>query len=148
MRFLTAGAGTIEYCTIEQGSAGIDVTSTGTVAITRSVIRDGSYGVKASNGTVEFLNTQIINNSTYGVYLSGGTPVEGVSGDESVISMHSGKRPERHSQSMYYRKRSRAAATPSSSRPAVTASAAAFTASGAPAMATPIRARWSISTSL
>ena len=82
LRFLTAGHGEFDLCSIQYASYGIDLSSNGTVDLSRTSIQDCTYGVRASNGTISFTNNRIFDNTAYGVYLSGANPQFGTTVSE------------------------------------------------------------------
>jgi len=82
LRFLTAGHGELDLCSLQYASYGIDHSSNGTVDLSRTSIQDCNYGVRASNGTISFTNNRIFDNTGYGVYLSGANPQFGTTVSE------------------------------------------------------------------
>ncbi len=61
LRFLGDGVGTIEYCTIDRASLGIQVNTTGTVAVAHTVIQDSSFGtgIRIDAGAIELTSVTV-----------------------------------------------------------------------------------------
>jgi len=74
LRFLTSGEGTMEYCTFENASNGIDATSSGTISVANTIIRDGGTGIKHTNGVVQLTSVTIVDHTSNGINGTGAVP--------------------------------------------------------------------------
>jgi len=72
--FLTSGEGTMEYCTFENASNGIDATSSGTISVANTIIRDGGTGIKHTNGVVQLTSVTIVDHTSNGINGTGAVP--------------------------------------------------------------------------
>ena len=73
LRFLAAGQGTFDFCTIENAYDGIRASGSGTISVSNTIMQNNSYAINSvGTSALSVVNTQLQDNSV-GAYASGGT---------------------------------------------------------------------------